>query len=243
MKEIQELILSKPFRPEELKWRVGRKGKNNKAQVLAYVDSRDVQDRFDEAVGKGNWKSEFSFFGERNICRISILIDGEWVYKEDGAGDTRVEGEKGGISDAFKRAAVMWGINRAAYGLKNCYVQLNSNGYLPDDIGQKMAENVKKNNKHYLEELEEYEQKIDALENNQENKENKKVINEKDTPQLPPKDLLEELEIFINTNFEKSEAQEKMKKVIDGLKKYEGNEAKELSFLNQCDKALRQKLS
>ena len=64
-----------------------------------------------------------------------------------------------------------------------------------------------------------------------------------DTPQLTPKDLLEELEIFINNHFEKSEAQEKLKKVTDGLKKYKGNEANELTFLKECFKKIRQQLS
>lgn len=61
-----------------------------------------------------------------------------------------------------------------------------------------------------------------------------------DTPQLTPEDVLEGLEIFINNHFEENEAQEKVKKVLDGLKKYKGKEAEELSFLNKCFEAIRQ---
>ena len=49
------------------------------------------------------------------ICKLSVRISGEWVTKCDGADDTNIEGAKGGISDAFKRAAVKFGIFRYAY--------------------------------------------------------------------------------------------------------------------------------
>ncbi|MCP5002531.1 MAG: hypothetical protein GY941_01065, partial [Planctomycetes bacterium] len=55
--------------------------------------------------------------GNKTICYISIKIGDEWVTKSDGAGDTKVEAEKGSISDAFKRAAVKWGIGRYLYSL------------------------------------------------------------------------------------------------------------------------------
>jgi hypothetical protein len=45
-----------------------------------------------------------------------------WVRKSDGAGETQVEGEKGAISDALKRAAVKWGIGRYLYDLDSPWV-------------------------------------------------------------------------------------------------------------------------
>ena len=125
--------------------------------VLAYVDSRDVQDRLDKAVGKKNWTNEYRFQGDRVICRIGIKVDGEWVYKEDGAGDTKVESEKGGLSDAFKRAAVHWGVNRAAYGLGNTWVDLTEKGYLPNDIQRQMTNKVPRS---YMDEYERYRKAI-----------------------------------------------------------------------------------
>ena len=49
------------------------------------------------------------------ICTVSCHIKGNWISKSDGAGDTNIEGEKGGISDSFKRACVAWGIARYLY--------------------------------------------------------------------------------------------------------------------------------
>jgi hypothetical protein len=54
----------------------------------------------------------------RVICTIRLEIGGRWIEKSDGAGDTDVEGEKGGISDAFKRAAVKWGVGRYLYDVE-----------------------------------------------------------------------------------------------------------------------------
>jgi hypothetical protein len=38
-----------------------------------------------------------------------------WISRCDGADDTNIEGAKGGLSDAFKRAAVKFGIGRYLY--------------------------------------------------------------------------------------------------------------------------------
>lgn len=124
----EELMkLKAPFGIDKLSWRVGQKSnwdrvkncpkdpeKPVKAMMLVYVDSRDVQDRLDEVFG-ANWNSEFREVNNRIVCRITI----RGISKEDGAGDTDFEGEKGGLSDAFKRAAVQWGVGRYLYEAKN----------------------------------------------------------------------------------------------------------------------------
>lgn len=84
-------------------------------KVLSYVTARDVMDRFDESVGPENWQVRFHEHMGRTLCDIGVKIADEWVWKSDGAGDTSIEGEKGGQSDAFKRAAVMWGFARDLY--------------------------------------------------------------------------------------------------------------------------------
>lgn len=96
---------------------------NFSCMALAYIDARDVMDRLDAVCGPDRWQSEFCETPKgRMICRIGILTDNGWVWKGDGAGDTDVEGEKGGISDSLKRAAVSWGIGRYLYRLKSPWV-------------------------------------------------------------------------------------------------------------------------
>ena len=108
-----------------------RPGKVSKAGntglPLAYIDARDAMNRLDEVVGHAYWKDEYEFHGSRNICKISIYNKElkEWVSKSDGAADTKIEGDKGGLSDAFKRAAVKWGIGRYLYGLDFYYAPID----------------------------------------------------------------------------------------------------------------------
>ena len=92
------------------------------ALALAYLDARDVMDRLDSAVGPANWRDSYEETSKgRLLCTLSIRVDGEWISKADGAGNTDVEGEKGAISDALKRAAVKWGIGRYLYDLGNVW--------------------------------------------------------------------------------------------------------------------------
>ncbi len=115
--------LAAEFPKDAVHWRAqGTPFKDNrgtfKARALAYIDARDVMDRLDTVVGPENWQSEFTeTTSGRVICRLGIFCDGAWVWKSDGAGGTQVEADKGGISDALKRAAVNWGIGRYLYRL------------------------------------------------------------------------------------------------------------------------------
>lgn len=124
--------LSEPFPPEDIHWRVQgkpfeRNGKHS-AMALAYLDARDVMDRLDAVCGPAGWQSHFEETAKgRIICRLSIRIGDEWVTKSDGAGDTDVEGEKGALSDALKRAAVSWGIGRYLYRLTSPWVACEVN--------------------------------------------------------------------------------------------------------------------
>lgn len=123
MSEILER-LKEPFPPERISWRVG-KVVGNRCLALAYIDARDVMQRLDEVVGGENWQCTYPHAGDKTVCSIGIKIGGEWVWKANGAGDTDIEGEKGALSDAFKRAAVLWGIGRYLYYLDTSWADYN----------------------------------------------------------------------------------------------------------------------
>ncbi len=122
--------LRRPFVDDEVYWRAqtitGSKG-NASAMILAYVDSRCVQERLDDVLGSHNWQTEIRVAGTKNLAGIGIRIAGEWVWKWDGAGDTKVEAEKGGISDSIKRAAVQWGMARHLYELDTTWCDVHQN--------------------------------------------------------------------------------------------------------------------
>lgn len=128
-------LLFAPFPRASVHWRVQgqpfERNGNWSAMALAYIDARDVMDRLDDACGPENWQSEITETAKgRVVCRLGIRMGDEWVWKSDGAGDTAVEGEKGGISDALKRAAVSWGVGRYLYRLSSPWVpcEINNKG-------------------------------------------------------------------------------------------------------------------
>lgn len=111
--------LSEPFPKQSVHWRAQSIRRDGTAALaLAYLDARDVMDRLDLVCGQHNWQDSFAETAKgRVLCKIGIKVGDDWVWKSDGAGETAVEGEKGGISDALKRAAVHWGVGRYLYRL------------------------------------------------------------------------------------------------------------------------------
>lgn len=118
--------LKEPFPKDKISWRVGSVSKDKtKAMVLAYLDSRDVMQRLDDVCGIGGWQNTHPHANGKTSCRIGIKNGDEWVWKENGAGDSAVEAEKGAFSDAFKRSAVLWGIGRYLYDVPTVWVDID----------------------------------------------------------------------------------------------------------------------
>ena len=120
-------MLAAEFDKADVHWRaqsVSRDG--TKAMALVYIDARDVMERLDGVCGVENWQCRYSHAEQKVVCDIGIRVEGEWIWKADGAGDTQVEAEKGSLSDAFKRAAVRWGIGRYLYSLDAPWVPCES---------------------------------------------------------------------------------------------------------------------
>ena len=139
MTEKQAKLLAYPFTADEIEWRVLLTTKDkSKGQVAAYIDSRAIQKRLDDVLGRENWKNHFiTMPGNSNsttahICEISIYYPDrqEWITKSDGAGSTDIEPIKGGLSNAFKRAASIWNIGRYLYELPGIWVLLKDGKYI-----------------------------------------------------------------------------------------------------------------
>lgn len=122
--------LEAPFPPSRVSWRIGRKTQDKrKAQLLAYIDARDVMERLDKACGFDGWQCRYNLAeGGLLICEVGVWARGEWLWRANGAGDTAVEAEKGKCSDAFKRAAVLWGVGRYLYDLDSPWVEIDQYG-------------------------------------------------------------------------------------------------------------------
>lgn len=108
------------------KWRVQSFSKfKPSASCVAYIDARDVMDLLDDAVGIENWQSDYKSIGSQIYAGLGIKVNNEWVWKWDVGAETDIESEKGQASDAFKRAAVKWGIGRFLYNLDIKYLPTN----------------------------------------------------------------------------------------------------------------------
>lgn len=118
--------LAAPFNPDEVSWRIGSMKKDKTAgMALAYIDARVVMDRLDDVCGPDGWQCRYSHTATKTVCDIAIKCGDDWLWKADGAGDSDIEAEKGALSDAFKRAAVRWGIGRYLYELPSPWVEVD----------------------------------------------------------------------------------------------------------------------
>ena len=160
------LALQAPFAPDVVSWRVGATNKRKweeakgdkpprRGQPLCYVDARDVMRRLDEVCGPFGWQCHYvDMTNGSTCCEIAIdanVVTGEvgpplWIWKANGGsatGDVHKESEremaeKGGYSDAFKRAAVLWGIGQYLYDVKAPWIPLNEWWQIPDDEKRKL---------------------------------------------------------------------------------------------------------
>jgi hypothetical protein len=134
--------LAAPFPPDRVSWRIGSTNRKNfeagkaqarKGKPLCYIDARDVMDRLDEVMGP-HWQTKPNPLPNGTVaCEIGLLIEGDWIWRGDGAGATDVEGVKGAFSDALKRAAVLWGVGRYLYGIDARYIELDEWWGIPKD--------------------------------------------------------------------------------------------------------------
>lgn len=132
-KDIMEKLQA-PFRKDEIEWRVGsRNQEKTKGLALAYITNRAIQNRLDEIFGCFGWRNEFKEWKQNSqLCGISVLHEGQWITKWDGAADSEMDATKGGLSDAMKRAAYQWGMGRYLYNLPSVWVALKNEKYLAE---------------------------------------------------------------------------------------------------------------
>lgn len=131
--------LCEPIPPEELAHRqdgkVVTRGMEHTARFVTYVEAGFVRQRLDEVV-PGRWSLEI---GESIPgvdlddvaviavkASITIMDDqGREITREDyGEGKSH----KAAATDAFKRAAVRWGIGHELYNLPSIWVKMDGNG-------------------------------------------------------------------------------------------------------------------
>ncbi len=107
-------MLAAPFDPGEVKTRPqGR-------ITLSYVTARTVMNRLDNVLGPENWWDSYVPCENSVICTLTICLpNGRTISKQDAGGyqgmSDQGDDDKSGYSDAFKRAAVKFGVGRYLY--------------------------------------------------------------------------------------------------------------------------------
>jgi len=128
--------LREPFPEQDIGWRIGKSGAKDGvpwAMCLAYITNRAIQTRLDSIVGPANWYNRFRKGPQGGVlCGLSLRVGEEWISKWDGAENTEFESVKGGLSDAMKRAAVLWGVGRYLYNLDINFAECRT-GQKPGD--------------------------------------------------------------------------------------------------------------
>jgi len=123
--------LRRPIVDEEVQWRVSqvlrpRSDAVARVQLLAYIDARAAMERLDAAATPVGWRDSYEKGPAGGVLCTLELWDDErgWVAKRDVGVPSQTEGEKGAISDSFKRACVKWGVGRNLYELGQTWVDV-----------------------------------------------------------------------------------------------------------------------
>ncbi len=119
--------LRKPFPAKSISFKCQTKpNEKGNSLVVAYIDARDVMDRLDDVVGP-DWGDRYEKSGTAKglVCYLTVA----GVTRADvGDDDNDNEATKSAYSDAFKRAAVKFGIGRFLYDLPKMWAKAKPMG-------------------------------------------------------------------------------------------------------------------
>lgn len=137
-------LISQLSKPIPYQWRVQSRSKDkSKAICTAYIDARDVMKVLDEHC---EWEVQYKELAGFLFAGIGIKLDGNVMWRwdcgqriEDNPQDQMYEqAGKSAASDAFKRAAVMWGVGRFLYDLDTVTLPCDQYGNPVDDNGKRI---------------------------------------------------------------------------------------------------------
>lgn len=137
-----------PFDERDIYFRVGPRNRDRTSGMpLAYIDARDVMDRLDKVVGPTNWGDTYHGAGNAVVCELHVRnSEGEWLTKSDAASQAEshaeagegIDASKSAVSNAFKRAAVKFGIGRYLYYAPKLWYPLQNQSWFSDETMHKI---------------------------------------------------------------------------------------------------------
>lgn len=97
------------------------KSRKQAGRELWYITARTAENRLDAVLGPENWEDDLIMISENSfLCKLTVTLpDGRRITKCDVGGMAGMsdagDDDKSGASDAFKRAAVKFGVGRYLY--------------------------------------------------------------------------------------------------------------------------------
>ena len=121
--------LQMPFPGSHIKWRLQTTPKDAKEPqglAVAYLDPRDIHQRFDDMCGGGSWSFDWQpiIVEGGKVLAAKGIISIAGISKAD-VGTSKAseeEATKSAVTDALKRAAVLWGVGRHIYRMQAQWV-------------------------------------------------------------------------------------------------------------------------
>jgi hypothetical protein len=150
LNKIREL-LSEPFDPGEIKWRVTatstqqtKHGPQKRGQLVAYADQRAYTDRLNEVFGEWGWTRDYGVQVAQNFERRSpgdkketavaakvVVVSKVTIHglgSHTGVGEEWADDENAATraeAQAFKRACACFGLGRYLYDLDKTWIDLD----------------------------------------------------------------------------------------------------------------------
>jgi hypothetical protein len=146
-------LLTEPFDPSEIKWRVtatstnqGNRGSQKRGQLVAYADQRAYTDRLNAVFGEWDWTRNYDVQVAQNferrapgdktrtavaakvvvVCKVTVCGFGSHTgIGEEWADDPNAATRA--EAQAFKRACACFGLGRYLYDLDTVWVDLDQN--------------------------------------------------------------------------------------------------------------------
>jgi hypothetical protein len=106
--------LAAPFEGSDVKVRT------QAGRQMHYITARTAMNRLDDVLGPENWWDEYVPGENSVLCKLTVLLPGSRTLTKCDAGGyagmaDQGDDDKSGFSDAFKRAAVKFGVARYLY--------------------------------------------------------------------------------------------------------------------------------
>jgi hypothetical protein len=136
--------LRRPFPANKISFKCQTKpNEKGNSLVVAYIDARDVMERLDEVMGP-DWSDRYEKVegGKGLMCYLTV---GGVTRADVGDEDSQNEAAKSAVSDAFKRAAVKFGVGRFLYDLPKMWGKakvLGNSTFLEDAEGERLRRQV-----------------------------------------------------------------------------------------------------